>query len=336
MKKIFLLFAVLAIGVASCDNEPLEGEFATDDGTVMGDGDGDGDGDGTTGGDPTAGTFSAKVNGVDFFASGENVAAGISLGTYAIAAIDNTTGDEIVITVQNPSLGETPFNFETGTTAGGAYDPIIDDDDPESSAFLSLGEADTPGFINLTELDLTAGQTSGTFEFTGKREFFNDAGEIEEGFVTITEGAFNDVFYNDDLGGTDDNIFTADLDGTALGATTILVTTVEFAGETVISVSGINDTTNQIFGLQFDLDLTPGTYEFDGLPSPGATIITYTPNSAEPTEVYNSESGGTFTITEVTAGGRYIGTFELTLVNFVDPLQPTISVTNGVFDVNPF
>ncbi|WP_435578652.1 DUF6252 family protein [Gilvibacter sp.] len=334
IKKILPILAI-CLCIFACDNEPLEGEFVTDD-TTMDGGDTDGDGGGdTTDPDPTAGTFSAKVDGADFFASGTNVSAGISIGTYAIAARDNTTGDEILITVESPTLGEIPFNFGTGPTVGGAYDPAFDDDDPDESAYLSVGEADSPGVINITELDLTAGQTSGTFSFTAKREVFNDAGEIVEEFVEITEGMFTDVFYTGDLGGTDDNIFKADLDGTELGATTILVSTVEFAGETVLTISGINDTTNQVLGLQFNLDLTPGTYEFESLPSPGATIMTYNPDAADPSVVFGSQSGGNFTITEITADGRYIGTFELILQNFVDPAAPTIEVTNGEFDVKP-
>ncbi|WP_420379327.1 DUF6252 family protein [Gilvibacter sp.] len=333
IKKILPVLA-LCLCIFACENEPLEGEFVTDDTTVDGGGMGDGGGD-STDPDPTAGTFSAKVDGVDFFASGTNVVAGISIGTYAIAARDNVTGDEILITVETPTLGELPFNFETGSTVGAAYDPTFDDDDPESSAYVALGEADTPGVITLTELNLDSGQTSGTFSFTAKREVFNDDGEIVEEFVEITEGEFSDVFYTGDLGGTDDNVFKADLDGTELGATTILVSTVEFAGETVLTISGINDTTNQVLGLQFNLALTPGTYEFESLPSPGATIMTYNPDAADPSVVFGSQSGGSLTITEITADGRYIGTFELTLQNFIDPAAPTIEVTNGEFNVSP-
>ena len=338
MKKIFLVLTVVFFGVLACDNEPLEGEFVVDDGVVLDgtdDGTGDGTGDGTTDPDPTSGTFSAKIDGVDYFASGVNVAAVIILGDFNIAARDNVTGDEILITVQTASLGDFEFNSDDGVGVFGAYDPTADDADPTSSAYLALGEPDAMGTITLSELDLASGQTSGVFSFTAKREVFNDAGEIVTEYVEITEGEFNDVFYTDDIATGSDDTFTADIAGVPLNENSVLVSTIEAGGVTTINVSGINSDTGQVLGLSFNMDLVAGTYEFESLPSTGATLMTYTPDAGDPTVVYNAQAGGNFTITEITADGRYIGTFELTLEVLIDPTVPTIEVTNGVFSFIP-
>lgn len=157
-------------------------------------------------------------------------------------------------------------------------------------------------------------------------------GEFVTDDTTMDEGSDTDDTNTDD--DTDAVVsFNADIDGVAVNPNSLTAFSVESGGVTSINIGGVNAASGASLTLTFNAALEAGTYEFNSLPLPGNTVLNYAPDPSDGTLLYSSEAGGTFVITEVTAEGRYTGTFEVTLSVITDPSIPAVEVTNGTFIV---
>jgi hypothetical protein len=157
-------------------------------------------------------------------------------------------------------------------------------------------------------------------------------GEFITDDTTMDEGSDTDD--SDTDGDTDGTVsFNADVDGVTVNPDSLTAFSIESGGVTSINIGGVNTASGASMTLTFNAALEAGTYEFNSLPLPGNTILTYAPDPSDATLIYSSEAGGTFVISEVTAEGRFTGTFSATLSVSTDPSIPGVEVTNGAFIV---
>ena len=156
--NLILIFSVAAF--SSCEYEPLEGEFATEDPTDPE--------------DPTeAAVFEVKKDGVLFV--GEEVEASLNEDGLQIGA---QSGFEVyALQIFAPEVGT--FDFSTDTNGMFIYTPDVTSD--------ALAYIMTTGTITITQINTTDNTVSGSFSGTLSEMF----GEAED--IVLTEGIFVDV-----------------------------------------------------------------------------------------------------------------------------------------------
>ncbi len=281
------------------------------------------DDDNSNGNGAAEGQLIATVDGNDYSSSDTNVGATFFNGLFNITALNPTTNEVILVTVNGAAEGTFDLGPDNGGTAVGSYN--INGE----NAFLSVAEGGS-GTITITKLDTENNLASGTFEFVGTREL--TTGETET--VTISGGAFTDVFLTTQIGGNPNNSFEAEVDGVAMNPDAINAVEITFQGETTISITALNNTTNQNIGISIPADTEVGTYEFSSFPTSGAIVGQYNPDLGGSGSTAYSSIDGTITITAYdTAAGTMEGTFEFTAGDFTGQNPETYEITNGVFSV---
>lgn len=317
-----MLSALIVFGFMACENEPLEGEFVTDDGVEEGD-------------------FVATINGDSFNSS--FTTAVLNNGVMAVSGTDGT-GNTIVITVSN--IGECTFDLADSFNSG-SFIPDGEIDNP----FLSVEALGGSGTAVITSYDPDGQTVSGTFNFNGIREVPDGSGGSTLQTIVVTGGSFENIPFELQAGTTDP--YDCDTGGTGGGGGTgledpadsffALVDDIEFVDITLESeeiMVGSNNvvkvTATAQDGSQIQFFIPPnlgvGTYDFEPIFNGSNLTASYT--SADGSESLTSGEGS-ITFTEFGAiTGKIGATF-----NFVgsDPTggdPNTVMVTEGQFNID--
>jgi hypothetical protein len=279
--------------------------------------------DDTNNGDTAAeGQLVATIDGESYSSSSTNAGATFINGIFNVTAMNSATNEVITITVENASEG----TFGLGPASGNGAAYTINQED----AFLSNAEGGS-GTITITKLDTDNKLASGSFEFIGTREFFNQAGEIETESVAISGGSFTDLTLVTEITGNANSTLNVDIDGTAFNPDAVTGIRVTFQGQNSITISAIKNSTSETVGITLPGDISPGTYNFDSLPLPGAIIAQYSISGGN--QVFVSIDGSITIDTFDEAAGVITGTFEFTAGDFLMQDPTTYAFTNGEFDV---
>lgn len=244
------------------------------------------------------GELVAKVDGNQFKAS-TNVGATFYNGFFRITAMNDLTGETIIISVSNASESIFDLGQDSQPNNGAVYRPT------GGPNYISES-----GEINITRLDVENGTASGTFRFTATSFL---------GIKEVTNGEFNNVLLSINVP------ISADVDGEAFNST-IVNSGLRQSKIFIIALNG-NGNDGRL-SLVFPGDITVGNYEFGTSTNYEGS---YYPNLGG-SSYYVSESG-TLTITSFNVTTRIIeGTFNFTArsVNPNDPVA-TYEITNGNF-----
>ena len=323
----WMLFALLAFTFAACENEPLEGQFITDDGG---------------GSSVEDGQFIAKINGENF--SAITVSADFVNGQLSLVGLDaNNNGINLII--RNPGI--CTFQIE-GLSKFAQFIELGDVSNPYITVTVQGVQVGT-GSITITELDTDANLISGTFSFTAEREIDDGTGTIITETVSITEGIFNAISFSIQEGDIGDGSACDSTGGGGvdpLAAFFALVNgdefvDVSFTGESVV-VAGqpmvkMFATADNGATMRIDVPegLGTGTFAFMDPISDGTKLIAIYTSPGGIT--YTSDVGsGSITISEFgTVTGKIAATFAFVGTDPIDPGNTTeIQVTEGSFNVD--
>lgn len=267
------------------------------------------------------GELVATVDGSEFETSTQ--AATLFNGIFNLTAIDASTGDVITITVSDAAEGT--FDLGIDSFENGAVYAINGE-----NSYVSL-DADGGGKITISEIDLDNGTVTGTFNFTGVRESFDDNNEIIAETIEVTNGAFNKIPLMVDIPGQANSSLTAKIDGDAVTFDSVNI--FGATGTSSLMVSAINNSTHENISLKFPQDVTPGTYDLtDDIFANYQGF--YNPNLGGGTTNYLSASGSITISGYNTATGVIQGTFEFVGESFI-PEDPVVTyvITEGEFSV---
>lgn len=176
IKQLFYsFFVIIAASFASCENEPLEGEFVTEVPTNP------------------SGNFQVEID-TELFVADHVQSSSTNMGLQIVAS--SATGENLIsMTIANPTVGEHDLSSGTGNMI--TYTPGV----ASQTMYTNIS-----GTITITEIDSENDLISGTFnavleEFDG-----------EEANVEFTNGVFEDLDYTSEEN-NDPAIFEAELDG---------------------------------------------------------------------------------------------------------------------------
>jgi Family of unknown function (DUF6252) len=317
----WMLFALLAFTFSACENEPLEGQFVTDDGDVSAEN----------------GQFIAKIDGVTFLAETTNNVYDPDSGILIISGAKQD-GESIVIVINNAAVGTFDLTTLVGTSNSGSYFPA----GVVLNPYLSIGVGGGSGELTITEFDTDNLTVSGTFSIIGVRpQLDNDGNPVLDGegnivyeSVTISEGSFNAIPLTIDTsgGGDPESAFFALVNGTEFEDISFTAEQVVVGGEPMLNLIATNEAGATI-RIDIPEGLGVGTFNFVDPISDGTKLIA----------VYNDGGGntltsesGSITITEFgTVTGQLAATF---MFVGTDPLDPsnttTVQVTEGDFNID--
>jgi len=317
----YMLSALMVLGFLACENEPLEGDFVTDDGVEEAD-------------------FVATINGESF--SSNATTAVLNNGVMAVSGTD-ASGNTIVIAVSN--IGECTFNLANPSNSGSF---VLNGE--IGNPYLTLDALGGSGTAVITSYDPSNQTVSGTFNFNGVREIPDGSGGTTLQTIVITAGSFNNIPFNVQAGTTDP--FDCDTGGSGGGGTGLedpedsffaLLDGVEFIDVTLTTEEIMVGSSNVVkvaataqdgSVMQFFIPsvLGVGTYDFEPIFDGSNLNASYT--ASDGTESLTSGQGS-ITFTEFGfVTGKIAATF-----NFVgsDPTgsNPTIvTITEGAFNVD--
>jgi hypothetical protein len=319
--------AFFAVGITSCDNEPLEGEFPQQD-------------------DPTqieAGELRAEIDGSSYVST--NGSAIIDENGFMVLTATNGIGNILTLAAENIGVGT--FDIGAGNTSGSQnaaiYTLFDNGTNPYTSAILFGGS----GQMTITAYDTTAMTISGTFSFIGARPALDAQGNPIIGAsglpvfetISIESGLFNEIPFevsDSGTGGGDpdpdpiDN-FSAKVDDVFFSVDSLSVTRVVISDIPVIRIIAVDS-----LGAKIRVDVP----ELLGVGNHDMVQIS---NGTELIGLYNSNTGGenltsnpgSINITEFnTVAGILTASFQFT---GTDPLNndPTVvEVSMGEFTVN--
>jgi len=277
----------------------------------------------TDGGDGDDGSFTAIIDGNMFTA--QEASAGFIAGVFNITGT-RSNGETIIITLSDFD-GEGTYDIGANNTSssGGAYLSMTG-----ANAFLSAFE-DGTGSITVTEFDIANSTTSGTFEFVA-----NDS--LSEDSVTITSGVFTNLPIQTDVPpGDPDNSLNVLIDGISLNPDSVVGVIVDLAGDLIINIVANNNTTGQNLGITIPANITPGTYEFDFIPTSSDDVIgLYNPDLNAMMLPFSANMGSlTIINNDALDGGLLQGTFEF----LAEPAPASgqegmFELTEGEFSIN--
>jgi hypothetical protein len=306
--KPFYAFAFLfLLAFTACDNEPLEGEFITDDPTLL------------------IPEFKADIEGFTFI--GDVAAAQTVQGVTTITGT-RSNGDVIVLKLNGAGVGAFDMVNQGEATFGINVSP---------QAFSSRNQGGS-GQVVVTQYDTQLEVISGTFSFRATRPLLDANGQpILDGNgnptfdeVVITEGEFTNIALDSDgsTGGDAPTEFYADVDGLPFiaGNDTAGAVFIE-ATNTLVIQGNNNDRIIQIHIINPEL----GTYDL-GAASSTETRASYTINGQDPYSTLISEGGsGTVTLTALDFENNSVsGTFSF--VAGRNDGAETVSIENGFFN----
>lgn len=325
MKKFqhvsLMLLAFVAIVFSSCDNEPLEGEFITDE----------------PGGGAGSGQFTAIIDGDPYTAT--TIDADIVNDALVIATLDDA-GRSITLTVQSKSVCTFNLNSPANTA-------LLSINGPGSDIYSSFGFTSglTSGTLEISSYDTDSMLVSGNFEFVAV-EYINGVPGTDT--ITVTDGSFTDILFeviSGDAAPSECNpsngdpdpvpepaVLFAKADGVDFVPTDVVVSQYMVGMTPMIQIVAM-DTLGASLRLDVPETLATGTFDlFDGISDGSNLIGYYDPNTGSETL---SSNPGTITITEFSSfSKKLVATFEFTAR---DPLgqDPTvIAITEGNLDVS--
>ena len=320
LKWIFIAF--VAFQFNSCVDEPLEGEFPEPD-------------------DPNLieeGGFVATIGSISFTADEASGNLNQS-NTMTLTGTISSTGERIVLVVENPAVGV--FNIITGLGSdnGATYFETGDSTNP----YISAGIYGATGELIINEYDIINSTITGTFSFEGARiALDSDGNPILDGqgnptieTEDITNGAFNKIsFTNEDEGGGETPIqdeFFAKVDGVDFVTDAVTTTLNEVFGVSVVKIVAENEQ-GQIMRIDIPEDLGVGTFAMESLSDGTELISLYNPATGGENLTSNP---GTITITRFnTNTGVIEATFSFTATDPIN-IDPTIAeITEGSFKVD--
>ena len=269
-----------------------------------------GGGGGGGGGDPDN-EFFAKVDGVNFQADNLTVTEPMVGDVHMIKIEARSDAGELMRLDIPRSLGVGTFDMvriSDGTDLIGLYNAGAGADNLTSN----------PGTITITEFDLELGVLKATFAFTGT-DPLNQAPDV----VEVTDGILT-IFFEGVPGAN--NMFTANVDGTAYVAEDISITTAVFNQYPTITIT--TTVADQRMVLTFPATITEGTHEMGTEVIEGDEIVgTYTPIVG--TSITYVSNPGTINITNYDiANGIIEGTFNFSAVDATGQ-DPTIYQISG-------
>jgi hypothetical protein len=246
----------------------------------------------------------------------------IENGVISITGLDANTGKSITITLQASGTGTYTLDYEDAIEGsyGLAYNPYLNP--PSSYLATNLAEPSS-GEVVISEIDETNKTFSGTFNavaYTGD----------EQSFVTITNGIFSNVPYENEFPPNEDNSFYAKVDGEEFVENSVNGALTTLSDYSSIAITAVKNNLETI-GITIPLSLsTPGTYtNFSAIPVQDVIVGQYNLSS---TEFYSSQSGSITITLHDTDANRIEGTF-----NFVAVPYPSggtgYEITEGSFGV---
>ncbi|MEZ4795340.1 MAG: DUF6252 family protein [Flavobacteriaceae bacterium] len=313
----WMLSALMAFSFIACQNEPLEGNFITDDGS-------------------NAGDFTATVNGEAFDAT---ITSGQLNDGVLLLSGQDSSGNLIVLTISN--VGECTFDLSLFS----AFGSFIKVSDP-GNGFVSSALLGGGGTATISAYDAENQTVTGTFSFVAVREVDDGSGGTTTETVVITEGVFNaidfdvlsgsvqpnDCTIDDDtiLNDPDDSFF-ANVDGTEFVDIEFAAEEILLGTEPLIKVTAVDSNGGQI---QFFIppNLGIGTFAFEPILNGAVLTGSYMAGDGSGTLTTGS---GSITFTEFGFyTGKLAAQFSFTAS---DPLNndPTIvEITEGEFNVD--
>jgi hypothetical protein len=295
MKSKIFYFILLLTGFASCKKET-----SIENGNTL------------------SGNFTARIDGVQWSASGTKEGASILGGIINITGI-SADNQEISITIADSVAG--PYTLNQSSASLGAYADI---DSSDLYAFSTNQGSDTTqagGLVTITEIDPVGKTISGTFSF----KVFRD---IDGRQKTITAGVFTKIPYVTTLPPTSaTDTLKASIDGKAWTASNIEATTT--SGQ--MSLIGSSADGSQTIALLLPANAAAGSYPLDGSNPSYLGAYTVVANSASTGLV---STKGTLTVTaNNTSTKRISGSFQFTAADPTGSTTTTHTITSGVFSV---
>ncbi|MCF6306888.1 MAG: DUF6252 family protein [Flavobacteriaceae bacterium] len=320
LKWIFIAF--VAFQFNSCDNEPLEGVFPGPD-------------------DPSLveeGSFIATIGSV-FFTADEASGNLNQSNILTLTGTISSTGEKIVLVVENPAVGIFNLDVGLGTDNSASYFETGDTTNP----YFSTNVFGATSELEITEYDITNSTITGTFNFEGARiALDSDGNPILDGqgnptieTENISSGAFNKIaFTNEDEGGGSTPIqdeFFAKVDGVDFVADAVTTTLNEIFGVSVVKIVAVNGQ-GQIMRIDIPEDLGVGTFAMESLSDGTKLISLYNPATGGENLTSNP---GTITITRFNINTGIIeATFNFTASDPIN-IDPTVAeITEGSFKVD--
>mgnify|MGYP003641807602 CR=1 FL=1 len=269
-----------------------------------------GGGGGGGGGDPDN-EFLAKVDGVNFQADELTVTEPMVGNVHMIKIEARSDAGELMRLDIPRSLGVGTFNMvriSDGTDLIGLYNAGAGAENLTSN----------PGTITITEFDLELGILKATFAFTGT-DPLNQAPDV----VEVTDGSLT-IFFEGVPGAN--NMFRANVDGTAYTPENIAITTAVFNQYPTITIT--TTVGDQRMVITFPATITEGTHQMGTAVVDGDEIVgTYTPVVG--TSITYVSNPGVINITNYDmAAGIIEGTFNFTAVDGTGQ-DPTIYQISG-------
>ncbi|MDQ7916395.1 DUF6252 family protein [Mesonia sp. MT50] len=292
-KRLFLILTVISL--ASCDNEPLEGEFESyNPGTNL------------------ESNFQVDVDGVTFTADQSQMVT--QNGVTSISGI-KSNGTSVMISLMGSGTGT--YTFGSGIAAGGyavaGETPYVIDNE------------DTSAEVVITDYDMQTGVASGTFSYSVVHTVEDENGEDLVETKALTNGIFTNISLTSDEAPTDLNtLFEVELDGDLFANDDVQAVLNEDGLAMQVLVG------NEQFVIQI-FDPSVGTFTLGSDAGAEGFILYDVDSTNEESAVYSSVSG-TLTISSLdmnnnVVAGTFSGALEEALGEGAD-----IAMTNGVFE----
>jgi len=293
MKKVIICAIAVLLGMVSCKKETS-----------------------VENGNTTSGNFTAKIDGVQWSASGTKEGASILGGVITITGI-SADNKQINITITDSVAGS--YVLSQSTTSFGAFADIDSSGLYAFSTDQGKDSSQGGGTVIITDIDPVAKTISGTFSFNVYRDL--DGRE-----KSITDGVFTKIPYVTTLPPTSNtDTLKASIDNKAWAATHIEATVTQ--GQ--LTIVGASADGTQSIGILMPSATAAGTFQLDG--SVPGYLGAYTLLSGSSTNPFVSTKG---TVTENnTVTLRIKGSFTFTASDPGNPAGASHSITSGMFSV---
>lgn len=230
----FLLILIISFGSNSCQKEL---SIDSSDSTII---------TPNLPNDPVSGSFTAKIDGVQFVAN-KLAAATRAVNTIAIAGQSND-GQSIVLRVADSGVHVYTLDINSISNAG-AYNK---NGEVAYSTNGGSTAAESGGTLSITSINTTNKTISGTFSIKVYRQT-----DLTQ--KVVTEGVFNNISYATTIppANTSDT-FRVKVDGAQFSVYSITAISVF----NMLSISGSDQQVSKTVGITMPPDVTPGSYTF--------------------------------------------------------------------------
>lgn len=298
--KSIIIFSILSIIIFSCNIEPYE-EIQDNIN------------------DKNQGVFKVSFDGLTYEA--DNIQATLLNDVLNITGFRGDSGEAVILTVFNPSLGKHALGVTNNSLESNAA-AYTEANNTGSGSWVAFSQANiSQGELNITEINETDKTISGTFYFIGTNASISKTKEF-------TKGVFTNVSFAASLGGgNNSNTFFAKVDGVEFKENLIAGIYQTLNGVSTIGISATKDNLQSI-GFNLDGDILPGEYSFNTFSTPTAL---YSRSMSD----INTGAGMLKISTHDKTKKRIIGTFQFTASPFLST-GTSYEITEGSFDVTYF